>query len=170
MESSRPAKPMSASQVEMIELVLPNDANGLGNVLGGTVMHWMDMVAAMAAMRHSRRVVVTASVDRIDFREPIRVGEFCILKANVNYAGRTSMEIGVKVFGEHPLTGERRHTSTAYLTFVALDESRQPTEVPEVIPETEDEKRRYAEAQERRAQRLETRSRAGQDGEGNDTG
>jgi acyl-CoA hydrolase len=164
MQSSQPGKPMRDSQVEMIQLVLPNDANGLGNLLGGTVMHWIDLAAAMAAVRHARRVVVTASVDRLDFRLPIRVGEFCILKANVNYTGRSSMEVGVKVFGEHPLTGEQRHTSTAYLTFVALDESGQPTEIPDVIPETEEDRRRYAEAQERRAQRL--RSRPGKEVEG----
>jgi len=110
--------------------------------------------------------VVTASVDRLDFKLPIRIGEFCILKANVNYAGRTSMEVGVKVFGEHPLTGEQRHTSSAYLTFVALDESGQPTEIPDLIPETDDEQRWYAEARERRAQRLRTRSRPGKEVEG----
>jgi acyl-CoA hydrolase len=157
---------MRESQVEMIQIVLPHDANSLGNLLGGTVMHWIDLAAATAAVRHARRAVVTASVDRLDFKLPIRIGEFCILKANVNYAGRTSMEVGVKVFGEHPLTGEQRHTSTAYLTFVALDESGQPTEIPDVVPETDDEKRRYAEARERRAQRLRTRSRPGKEVEG----
>jgi acyl-CoA hydrolase len=157
---------MRESQVEMIQIVLPNDANSLGNLLGGTVMHWIDLAAATAAVRHARRAVVTASVDRLDFKLPIRIGEFCILKANVNYAGRTSMEVGVKVFGEHPLTGEQRHTSTAYLTFVALDESGQPTEIPDVVPESDDEKRRYAEARERRAQRLRTRSRPGKEVEG----
>lgn len=154
MSEQLQAKPVRESQVEVMQTVLPTDANPLGNMLGGTVMHLIDIAGSMAAMRHCRRVVVTASVDRLEFREPIRVGEFIILKASVNYAGRTSMEVGVKVLGENPLTGEQRHTSTAYLTFVALDEMGRPTEVPKVIPETDEEKERYRQAEERRAARL----------------
>jgi len=154
MSNQRPGKPVRDSVVEMMEQVLPNDANPLGNVLGGRVMHLIDLAGGMAAMRHCRRPVVTASVERLDFKQPIKVGEFIILKASVNYTGRTSIEVGVKVLGEHPFTGEQRHTSTAFLTFVALGPDGKPTEVPAVIPETEEEKRRYEEARKRREQRL----------------
>ena len=105
MRSKRPARPVSASQVEMLELVLPSDANSLGNALGGRVMHHMDMCAAIAAQRHAAHVCVTASVDRIDFRSPVRVGELLVLKASVNYAGRTSMEVGVRCEAENARTG-----------------------------------------------------------------
>ncbi len=149
-----PKRPVSDSQVVMNEMVLPNDANVLGNVLGGHVMHLMDMCAAMAAMRHCRKVVVTASVDHLSFHHPVKVGEFMILKASVNYADRTSMEVGVRIEAEHPLTGEKRHTSSAYLTFVALDEEGRPTPVPKVVPATEDERRRCEAARKRREQRL----------------
>jgi acyl-CoA hydrolase len=138
----------------MTEFVLPQDANVLGNVLGGRVMHLLDIAAAIAACRHSRSIVVTASVDHIDFRNPIRVGELIILKASVNRAFRTSMEIGVKVFSENPLTGERKHTTSAYLTYVALDESHSPLPVPPVICETAEEHRRYRDALARRRRRM----------------
>jgi len=149
-----PERPVSESQVVMNEMVLPNDANMLGNVLGGKVMHLMDMCAAMAAMRHCRQVVVTASVDHLSFHHPVKVGELMILKASVNYADRTSMEVGVRIEAEHPITGEKRHTSSAYLTFVALDDRGYPTPVPKVMPETECEKRRFQEARKRREERL----------------
>ena len=149
-----PERPVSDSQVVMNEMVLPNDANVLGNVLGGHVMHLMDMCAAMAAMRHSRKVVVTASVDHLSFHHPVKVGQLMILRASVNYADRTSMEVGVRIEAEHPLTGEKRHTSSAYLTFVALDEEGRPTPVPKVAPATEDEERRYEAARKRRKERL----------------
>ena len=149
-----PERPVSDSQVVMNEMVLPNDANMLGNVLGGKVMHLMDMCAAMAAMRHCRKVVVTASVDHLSFHHPVKVGQLMILKASVNYADHTSMEVGVRIEAEHPLTGERRHTSSAYLTFVALDDQGRPTRVPKVVPMTEDEKRRYRAARMRREERL----------------
>lgn len=145
---------MSESKVAMMEIVMPNDTSATGNILGGRVMHLIDVAGAMAAMRHCRRPVVTASVDRLDFRSPIRAGEFIILRANVNYTGRTSMEVGVKVYGEHPLTGEQRHTSTAYLTFVAMDSVGRPTDIPEVYPETDEEKRWHEKAQARRTARL----------------
>jgi len=147
-------RPVSDSQVVMNEMVLPNDANMLGSVLGGKVMHLMDMCAAMAAMRHCRKVIVTASVDHLSFHHPVKVGEIMILKASVNYADRTSMEVGVRIEAEHPITGEKRHTSSAYLTFVALDEEERPTPVPKVMPTTEDEKRRYEAARKRREERL----------------
>jgi acyl-CoA hydrolase len=145
---------MNASHIHMMEIVMPNDASPSGNILGGRVMHLIDVAAAMAAMRHCRRPVVTASVDRLDFRAPIHVGEFIILRANVNYVGRTSMEVGVKVLGEHPLTGEQRHTSTAYLTFVALGPDGRPTEVPTIVPETAEEQAWYDGAKLRRERRL----------------
>ena len=109
----------------MVEIVLPNDANVLGNMLGGRVMHLIDIAGALAANRHSNSHVVTASVDYLDFRFPIRVGEWIVLKSSVNRVFHTSMEVGVKVFAENILTGERRHTSTAYVTFVALDSNQQ---------------------------------------------
>ena len=146
-----------SSQVVMNEMILPNDANVLGNVLGGHVMHLADVCAAMSAMRHCRKVVVTAAVDHLQFHQPVKVGEFMILKSSVNYTDRTSMEVGVRIAAENPLTGERKHTCSAYLTFVALDESGKPTPVPEVIPESEVEHRRYAAAKLRREQRLKNR-------------
>jgi acyl-CoA hydrolase len=149
-----PERTVTDSQVVMNEMVLPNDANVLGNVLGGHVMHLMDMCAAMAAMRHCRKVVVTASVDHLSFHHPVKVGELMILKASVNYADRTSMEVGVRIEAERPLTGEKRHTSSAYLTFVALDEHGQPTRVPRVVPVTEKDKCRYEAARKRREDRL----------------
>lgn len=149
-----PERPVTDSQVVMNEMVLPNDANVLGNLLGGHVMHLMDMCAAMAAMRHCRKVVVTASVDHLSFHHPVKVGELMILKASVNYADRTSMEVGVRIEAEHPLTGEKRHTSSAYLTFVALDDHGQPTRVPKAVPVTEKDKQRCEAAKKRREDRL----------------
>jgi acyl-CoA hydrolase len=148
-------KPVSAGRSEMAEVVLPAETNPLGKLLGGRVMHLVDIAAAMAACRHSNSYVVTASVDYIDFRNPINVGEFVILKSQVNRVFHTSMEIGVKVFSENALTGERKHTTTAYVTFVALDEiTRRPKPVPPLIVKTEDEKRRWREAGHRRKIRL----------------
>ncbi len=147
-------KPVSESSVERVEMVLPNDANPLGNILGGRVMHLIDITAAIAAQRHSRSQVVTASIDEVDFHHPIKVGQLIKLKAAVNYAGRTSMEVGVKVFSEDTMTGEQRHTSSAYLTFVALDEKGHPYPVPGLMPESEEQSRRYQEAQARRDRRL----------------
>ncbi|MCH7494664.1 MAG: acyl-CoA thioesterase [Candidatus Marinimicrobia bacterium] len=139
----------------MAEIVLPNDANPLGNMLGGKVMHLIDIAASMSAMRLCRKPVVTVSVDSLDFRYPIKVGHMILLKASVNYTHRTSMEVGVRVESENPLTGKRYHTSSAYLTFVALDEQGKPTEVPAVVPETEEEKERFKAAELRRAYRME---------------
>src|SRR5262249_2614702 len=149
------AKPVSASRSEMTEVVLPAETNPLGKLLGGHVMHLVDVAAAMAASRHANSHVVTASVDYIDFRNPINIGEFVILKSQVNRVFRTSMEVGVKVFSENPLTGEQRHTTTAYVTFVALDElTRRPRPVPALIVRTSEEKRRWREAGDRRKVRL----------------
>ena len=147
-------KPVSESASEYSELALPNDANGLGHVLGGKVMHLVDLAAAMAAMRHARRPVVTASIDHMSFLYPVRISQLIILRSSVNRVFRTSMEVGVKVQVEDLLSGERRHTSSAYLTFVALDAQGRPVEIPPVLPETPDEIRRYQQAGERREYRL----------------
>ncbi len=160
-ESAAPApRPVRESISEYSELALPNDANVFGYLLGGKVMHLVDLAGAMAAMRHARRTVVTASVDQMNFLHPIRIGQLVILRSSVNRAFRTSMEVGVKVFVEDLLTGELKHTSSAYLTFVAIDQQGNRVAVPAVIPETEDEKRRYQEAGQRRAYRLELKRRA----------
>lgn len=138
----------------MVEIMFPNDANPAGSVMGGRVMHLIDVAAAIAAGRHARTLCVTASVDHIDFRSPVRVGELLILKASVNYVGTSSLEVGVRVEVEDRKTGDRRHTSSAYLTFVALDDDRNPMIVPLLATETPDEERRYLEAQRRRHARL----------------
>jgi len=152
-------KPVRESASEYSELALPNDANGLGNVLGGKVMHLVDMAAAIAAMRHSRQPVVTASVDSLHFLHPVHIGELIMVRASVNRVFRTSMEVGVKVMTEKLLTGQQRHTCSAYLTFVALDKEGRAIPIPPVIPETEEEQRRFEHAGERRAYRLATRDR-----------
>jgi acyl-CoA hydrolase len=152
--STLTGKAVSASRSEMVEVVLPNDTNVLGNVLGGRVMHLIDIAGAIAAHRHSSSYVVTASVDYLDFRSPIRVGELIILKSSVNRVFHTSMEVGVKVFSENVLTGERQHTSSAYLTFVAIDQARAAHAIRPLILETEEDRRRYREAAERREIRL----------------
>lgn len=153
----RPSKTVRESQHETSELMMPQHANNLGNVFGGVVLSMMDKCAAIAAFRHSRASVVTASIDRVDFREPIHLGDLVVMKASVNFVGRSSMEVGVRVEAEELLTGRRRHTNSCYLTFVAVDAKGRPIEVPSLVPETPDEKRRYAAAQERRRRRLEER-------------
>lgn len=158
MTDTPPQKPVSASHVEMVQLMLPHDANVLGNALGGVVMHHMDIAAAIAAQRHAGHVCVTASVDRIDFQSPAHVGEVLVLLASVNFAGRTSMEVGVLCMAEDARTGRRRHTASAYFTFVALGEDGKPVPVPGVLPVTPVEVRRYEAAQRRRAQRLAERT------------
>lgn len=156
----REGKTVSKSQVEMVEVVLPNDANPLGNILGGKVMHLIDIAGAIAAHRHSRSIVVTISVDNLDFVHPIRVGQLIILQAHVTRAFRTSMEVEVKVFSEDFITGERRQTSSAFVTYVAIDEQGQAREVPPLIPHTAEEKRRFREALIRRRRRLMLAARA----------
>jgi acyl-CoA hydrolase len=153
----RLSKRVSESQHETSELMMPEHSNILGHVFGGVILSIMDKCAAIAAFRHSRATVVTASIDRVDFREPIRLGDLVVMKASVNLAGRTSMEVGVRVEAEDLLSGRRRHTNSCYLTFVAVDRNGRPIEVPELIPETEDELRRNAAAKERRRRRLEER-------------
>jgi len=152
-------KRVDDSASEYSELALPNDANVLGNVLGGKVMHLVDMAAAITAMRHARQPVVTASVDSLQFLQPVRIGELIILRACVNRVFRTSMEVGVKVMTEKLLTGERRHTCSAYLTFVALSKEGQPVPIPPVIPESAEQERRFEQAGARREYRLALRNR-----------
>jgi acyl-CoA hydrolase len=136
----------------MTELILPNDTNTLGNLLGGRLMHYIDLVAAMAAYRHARAYVVTASMDHIDFIAPVHVGDLLILKSTLNRAFRTSMEVGVKVWVEHTVSGTLRHVASAYLTFVAIDSQGRRVPVPPLEPVTEDDKRRYHDAGRRREQ------------------
>lgn len=160
MDSSPPGRFVRESISEYSEFALPNDANTLGNVLGGKVMHLVDIAAALAAVRHARCSVVTASVDHMSFLHPIHIGQLIVLRSSVNRVFRTSMEIGVRVEVENLVTGAIQHTSSAYLTFVALDKNGSRLAIPPVIPETEDEKRRYEEAEERRAYRLAMREKA----------
>ena len=140
----------SPAQAEMTELVLPQHTNTYGNLLGGVLIHWMDMVAAMAAKRHCRRPAMTVSIDHVHFLKPVSVGKYIKLKASLNRAFRSSMEIGVKCFATDLYTGQEQHVCSGYFTFVALDENKEPVKVPEFHPETEIEKRRWAEAGKRR--------------------
>jgi acyl-CoA hydrolase len=144
--------------------MMPQHANNLGHVFGGVVLAMMDTAAAVAAIRHARQTCVTASIDRVDFREPILVGDLVVMKASVNYVGRTSMEVGVRVEAEDMLTGRRRHTNSCYLTFVAVDETGRPQEVAALIAESPDEMRRNQAAAERRRRRLEERQAEGRSG------
>ena len=143
-------RPVRESISEMSEIVLPNDANPLNALLGGRLMHWIDLAGAMAAHRHSRTYVVTASIDHLDFLVPVRVGDFVILRSSVNRVFHTSMEVGVKVWVENYRAEQNHHVSSAYLTFVAIDAAGNRMPVPPVVPETEDEKRRYDGAARRR--------------------
>lgn len=152
-------RPVRESISEYSEIALPNDANPLGHLLGGRVMHLVDLAGALAASRHSRRPVVTVAVDHMTFLSPVHIGQLLVLRSSVNRVFRTSMEVGVRVTVEDLRTGLIRHTSSAYLTFVALDDEGRPTPVPPVIPETPDEKRRFEEAGERRRYRLELKER-----------
>ena len=142
------------SETMIAELMMPQHANIMGNVFGGVILALVDRVAAVAAIRHARRQSVTVSVDKVDFREPIKVGELVTAMARVNFTGRSSMEVGVKVIAENVLSGERRHTNSCYLTYVALNDKGEPVEVPPIVPETPDEKRRYDRAAKRRAERV----------------
>jgi len=147
------------SQSEMTEIVLPNDANPLVALLGGRLMHWIDLAGAMAAHRHSRSYVVTASVDHIDFLVPVKVGDLVILRSSVNRVFHTSMEVGVKVFSENVITGKRQHTSSAYLTFVAVDAALNRRPIRPLIVQTAEERRRFRDAGLRRKIRLAHRDR-----------
>ncbi|MEZ4417364.1 MAG: acyl-CoA thioesterase [Gemmatimonadota bacterium] len=143
-------KSPAASESQVSELMMPHQVNNLGNVFGGAVLSMVDRAAAVAAMRHAGQNCVTVSIDRVDFREPIYAGELVTCKARVNYVGRTSMEVGVRVEAENLLTGTRRHTNTCFLTFVAIDEHGRPQPVPALEPQTEAERKRWHEAQRRR--------------------
>lgn len=152
MESK--GKPPQASEVEMTELVLPNDTNILGNLLGGKMMHWIDIAGAMAAQRHSNRIVATVCVDSLEFRHPAKMGDMVILKAKLTWVGNTSMEALVKAYAENIKSGILTLTNKAYITFVALDDNGKPTPVPPLLPETDQEKSDYIEAGNRRNARI----------------
>lgn len=147
-------KSPQSSAVTMTEIVLPSDTNALGTIFGGKIMSWIDIAAAIAAGRHARRVVVTASIDALHFLAPVKLGHVVHIRARVNYSSRTSMEVGIRVDSENPITGEHTHTATAYATFVALDDHGRPTPVPPILPETPDEKRRFEGAKKRRESRM----------------
>jgi acyl-CoA hydrolase len=147
-------KSPNESLVIMTELVLPSHTNALGTIFGGQIMSWVDIAAAISAGRHSRRSVVTASIDALHFLAPVRLGHYVHIRASVNFASRTSMEVGVRVDSENPITGEITHCSTAYTTFVALDDHGRPTPIPPIIPSTADEKRRFEAAKKRREARV----------------
>jgi acyl-CoA hydrolase len=149
MTHSKP-RPVRESQSELNEIVLPNDTNPLGALLGGRLMHWIDIAGALAAHRHSRSYVVTASIDHMDFWVPVRVGDLVILRSSVNRVFHTSMEVGVKAWVENYLSETRQHISSAYLTFVAVDGKGGHIPVAPVVPETDEEKRRYEDAGRRR--------------------
>ena len=158
MSQSKPeARTVSETQHETAQLMMPQHANVLGHVFGGVVLSMMDTTAAVSAIRHARLACVTVSVDRVDFREPVHVGDLVIMKSSVNFVGKTSMEIGVRVETENLVTGLKRHTNSCYLTFVAIDRNGKPVPVPQLRPETPDEVRRFNAAKERRERRLQER-------------
>ncbi len=160
MSESAAAGTPTSSRVEMTQIVMPFHTNGARGVLfGGIVMQWIDVCGGVAAMRHARGPVLTASIDRLDFLTPIHLGDVVILRAQVNYAGRTSMEIGCRVETEDLETGERRNTTKAYLTFVAVDDNGRPRPITPLVLESEDDRRRAARAEVRRVARLEARAR-----------
>lgn len=158
-ETARPGRAVGESAAEMAQLVLPQHANVHGTVLGGTVMHWIDLAAAVVATRHSRRPVVTAAIDEMSFLAPIQIGQLAMLRARMTLVDKSSMEIRVDVESEDLMSGERRHTSTAFVTFVALHpETRRPTQVPPLLLGSDDERAEHGRAQERRRQRLARRA------------
>ncbi len=148
---------VSETRVQVAQLMMPHHANPAGNVHGGAIMKMIDDAAGIVAIRHARGNAVTASIDRLDFHAPVYVGDLVVLKASLNYVGRTSMEVGVRVEAEDLRTGEVRHTASAYLTFVALDAGGRPRPVPPLILETDEDRRRWEAAQLRREERLRTR-------------
>ncbi len=154
-------KKVSESRVTMTELVLPHHTNQLGNLLGGQLMHWIDICAALSAAKHSHCVCVTASVDRIDFHHPIKLGNAVTLTAQVNRVFRTSMELGVNVYAENFSEGTKVHSNTAFLTFVAVGKDNKPVHAVEIIPETEEEIKLYEQAFQRRESRLKLRNKQG---------
>lgn len=150
-------RPVSFSKTTMTELVLPSHTNAIGTIFGGTIMSWMDIAAAICAQRHAQKQVVTAHVDELTFEAPVYKGWVVNIQASVNYTGRSSMEVGVRIDAENPQTNETFHTASAYLTFVALDSHGKPTGVPAIEPQTEEEKRRNKAAEARRSHRLKMR-------------
>ena len=152
-------KPTAASRVTLTQLMLPHHANGLGHVHGGVIMKMVDETAAIAAMRHAQRPCVTVAIDSMTFRERVEVGELLSCTAMVNYVGRTSMEVGVKVSAENPITGETTHTNSAYLVFVALGKDDRPCAVPELILQSDNDRRRHQEGEERQQHRLTQRQK-----------
>ncbi|MGA2888283.1 MAG: acyl-CoA thioesterase [Terracidiphilus sp.] len=152
-ETHPAARTVASTQSEMTELILPNDTNVLGNLLGGRLMHFIDLTAAMAAYRHARTYIVTAAMDHIDFIQPVNLGNLLTLRSSVNRAFTTSMEVGVKVWAENTQTGSQAHVASAYLVFVAIEKNGQRVRVPEALPETPNEMRRYADALLRREHR-----------------
>lgn len=153
LQTNPPARTVASTQSEMTEIILPNDTNTLGHLLGGRLMHFIDLTGAMAAYRHARTHVVTAAMDHIDFIRPVELGDLLTLKSSVNRAFKTSMEVGVKVWAEHTRTGQIVHVASAYLVFVAVDEHGNRLKVPEATPETAAEVRRYEGALRRRENR-----------------
>jgi acyl-CoA hydrolase len=153
-------KRVSDSQIEMRELVIPNDANILGNLLGGRLLHLIDIAGAMAASRHAQSIVVTAAIDSVEFTKPVHVGEMIVLRARLTWVGRTSMEVLVEVCSENVLTGKKQLTNRAYLTFVAIDDKGKPKPVPGLILETDEEQKEFQEAVKRREARLARRNAA----------
>lgn len=160
MKSKTPAE----SQVEMRQLVMPGDSNPHGTIFGGTIMSWMDIAAAMVASRHCENPTVTVHISDIDFISPIKIGHHVVIKSSINYVGKTSMVIGCRVESENPYTGVSRVTTKAYLTFVAVDEFGRPIPVPELVPQTETEKRRYENAKKRVEARKELRKSLSSEG------
>ena len=154
MPNSLVPKPISASRITLSQLMHPEHANLLGNVHGGWIMKLVDEAGALACMRHAQRKVVTVTIDSMDFRQPIRIGDLVILNSEVAYTGRTSMEAAVEVHAENPITGEQTHTNTAYLVYVALDDAGRPTPVPPLQAETEEDKQKMEQAQVRQERRL----------------
>lgn len=150
-------KPVSLSRISIAQLMQPEHANNLGNVHGGWIMKLVDEAGALAAMRHANRRCVTVSIDSMTFRQPIRIGDLVLLTAEVTYTGRSSIEAEVHVQAENPITGERTHTNTAYLVYVALDDDGNPTPVPPIMAETDDEKKKLEEGKERQKRRLQNR-------------
>jgi acyl-CoA hydrolase len=158
MSDAMPGRAVRESRVETTEIVLPGHTNQLGTIFGGQLMAWIDIAASISAARHASGVCVTASLDALHFVAPIRIGQHVIIRCCVNYAGRTSMEVGARLESEDPTTGQRTHVARAYLTFVAIDAHGRPRPVPPVLPETAEEKRRFHEAELRRSSRLELKA------------
>lgn len=158
MTAAAASRTVKETQHETSQLMMPQHSNNLNNVFGGVILAMMDTAAAVSAIRHARMTCVTVSVDRVDFRQPIYLGELVSMKCSVNFVGRTSMEVGVRVEAEHLLTGVRRHTNSCYLTYVAVDATGRPVEVPRLVVEDPEEVRRYEAAKERRRRRLEERT------------